>query len=152
MQISDVMTRNPVSAMPDSLVTKIALLMNENRLHAIPVVNGRNKVVGIITESDFFIKGSMNMYLPSVIEILKDNSMLDKMPENKKGKIEKIMETRAGEIMSSPCIALNYEASIDDFFELVKDKKLHSVPVVDSSHSLVGIITLADVMNLIKIN
>ena len=126
--------------------------MNENRLHAIPVVNGRNKVVGIITESDFFIKGSMNIYLPSVIEILKDNSVLEKMSEDKKGKIEKIMEATVGEIMTSPCITLNYESSIDEFFSLIKDKKLHSVPVVDSSHSLVGIITLADMMNLIKIN
>ena len=94
----------------------------------------------------------MNIYLPSVIEILKDNSVLEKMSEDKKGKIEKIMEATVGEIMTSPCITLNYESSIDEFFSLIKDKKLHSVPVVDSSHSLVGIITLADMMNLIKIN
>lgn len=150
MKISDVMTKNPITAKLDSSVSEVALIMNDSRLHAVPVVDDNDCVVGIITESDFFIKGSLNMYLPSLIELLRKN--IESVSSERTEKIGNLLSAKARDVMTSPCFCLESGDEIDSFFELIKSKNLHSVPVIDTeSKKIVGIITLADIINLIKI-
>jgi len=45
------MVKNPVSVLPDTLISEIASLMVEKHFHTIPVVKD-NKLVGIIGKED----------------------------------------------------------------------------------------------------
>lgn len=53
MTLKDVMTRNPVTVTPDTLIEEAAVLMRENVVSGLPVLDG-DKLVGIITETNLF--------------------------------------------------------------------------------------------------
>ena len=53
MTLKDVMTRNPVTVTPDTLIEEAAVLMRENVVSGLPVLDGE-KLVGIITETNLF--------------------------------------------------------------------------------------------------
>jgi acetoin utilization protein AcuB len=52
--VKDIMTRDPVTVAPDDTVEHAAQIMLENTISGLPVVDGRGKVVGILTQSDVF--------------------------------------------------------------------------------------------------
>ena len=51
MRIKDVMTPNPVTVTPETLIEEAAVLMRENVVSGLPVLDG-DKLVGIITETN----------------------------------------------------------------------------------------------------
>jgi acetoin utilization protein AcuB/CBS domain-containing protein len=53
-QVLEVMTQEPIAITSESTIREAALLMLDNKIGGLPVVNERNEVVGIITESDLF--------------------------------------------------------------------------------------------------
>jgi acetoin utilization protein AcuB len=54
MKIRDIMTRNLVFVRPDETVEFAALLMLENKISSLPVINDKDNLVGIITQTDIF--------------------------------------------------------------------------------------------------
>ena len=48
------MTKNPFFVHPEDSIKTAATLMHENKIGALPVVDERKRVTGIITESDIF--------------------------------------------------------------------------------------------------
>ena len=52
--IGGIMTRNPITTLPDALLPKTARVMLENKITCLPVVDRQNNPVGIITSSDIF--------------------------------------------------------------------------------------------------
>jgi len=51
--VRDVMTREVMSVHPDTPLADVARLMRREKLGCMPVVEGENTLVGIITEADF---------------------------------------------------------------------------------------------------
>ena len=62
MEVSEIMTLEVFTVGKDTPLKDAAGLLAKFRIHAMPVVDGQNKVVGIISESDFFTKDSSNIY------------------------------------------------------------------------------------------
>lgn len=54
LKVQEIMTKKVITCQPDDTVKTAATRMQENKIGALPVVDDRNKVVGIITESDIF--------------------------------------------------------------------------------------------------
>ncbi len=54
IKVSEIMTKNPVSVRPDDTVEFAAILMLENKISALPVINHKDALVGIITQTDIF--------------------------------------------------------------------------------------------------
>jgi acetoin utilization protein AcuB len=54
LQVSEIMSRNPISVSQDDTVEHAAQVMLEHTISGLPVVDGGGKVVGIITQSDVF--------------------------------------------------------------------------------------------------
>src|SRR5690606_22275665 len=53
IKVAELMTRDVVTATPDTDLQAVAKIMGERKIGGIPVVEG-DKVIGIITESDVF--------------------------------------------------------------------------------------------------
>src|SRR5688572_28176748 len=51
MQVSDIMTRGVIRAVPESSVLDLAALLVDNRISAVPVIDG-GTLVGIVSEAD----------------------------------------------------------------------------------------------------
>lgn len=152
MVVDDIMTKDVIFVSPDSLIEDVAYLLIKNRIHAVPVVNGKNKLVGIVTETDFFTKGAVTIYLPQYIDSLKKDRIAGDFSSENKEKINIFLNMKVRDIMSSPCITINEKEDVNIFFDLIKHKKLTSIPVINKSNSLVGIITLFDIIGLIDHN
>lgn len=54
MEIKQTMTRNPVTIHPQMTISEAAKIMLAHKISGLPVVNDRQEIVGIITESDIF--------------------------------------------------------------------------------------------------
>jgi acetoin utilization protein AcuB len=54
MKIKDIMSKNLVVVKPDETVEFAAILMIENKISSLPVVNGKDELIGIITQTDIF--------------------------------------------------------------------------------------------------
>jgi len=54
ISVRQIMTENPVFVRPDETVEFAALLMLENKISALPVINEKDILVGIITQTDIF--------------------------------------------------------------------------------------------------
>jgi acetoin utilization protein AcuB len=53
LQVTELMTANPVTITPDTLLEEAALIMADNKIGGLPVMKDGN-LVGIITETDIF--------------------------------------------------------------------------------------------------
>jgi len=52
IKVSDVMTKNVATINPDATIEESAQVMIDKKIGALPVVKDKNKLVGLITESD----------------------------------------------------------------------------------------------------
>lgn len=147
MKIKEIMTKDVVSVHLDAKITDVAKILHEKNIHGVPVVEDQ-KLVGIITETDFFTKNESEIYLPSYIEFLKS---VDTESENggRAEQFQQLLEAKAEDIMTQQCITLHPDSEVSAMFQLVKEAGLHSVPVVLEDDTLVGIVTVADIIKLI---
>ncbi len=61
IKVSEVMTKNVVTVAPDAKIEEAAQIMIDKKVGALPVVRDKNKLVGLITETDvlqFFVDES----------------------------------------------------------------------------------------------
>jgi CBS-domain-containing membrane protein len=151
MQVKDLMINNVIFVNPDTKVIKVAGLLMEHRIHGLPVVDENQKVVGVITESDFFIKSVPNLYLPSYIEFLQNTKIKDDLPSERKEEIEKLISAQARDIMTSPSINVYPETEFNEVMKIFIENHLYTLPVVDHENKLLGIVTQADVIQMIKV-
>ncbi|HPN96869.1 MAG TPA: CBS domain-containing protein [Candidatus Moranbacteria bacterium] len=149
MKVKDLMVKNVVYVGPEDMIANIAGILFENRFHAVPVVE-RGKVIGIITENDFFTKNSSNLYLPSYINFLKEAKTIESLPEEKKKQMKELINIRAKDIMTEDCLCVSPEEDIEDLLKTIQRTEFYSFPVAYDDKKIVGIITLMDVIGLIK--
>lgn len=148
MDVSYLMTKEVVSAKLETPISDIAKIMANKRIHAVPVVDENSKVLGIITESDFFTKDIAHLvHLPTFVDFLKEGKIKDGTEEDSK---KALINATAKDIMTSPCKILPQNANAEEFIRIVKNTGFVSIPVVNNTteNRLVGIVTVADIMEL----
>jgi CBS domain-containing protein len=118
---SEVMTENPVYALPDDTVDKVAQLMKKEDIGPVPVVDDeRNKrLVGIVTDRDLALK---------VVAEGRD-------PQT----------TKVEEVMTRKLITCRPDDDVESAMKAMAQYQLRRIPVVDNDDRLVGIISQADV-------
>ncbi len=144
MKVSDIMTREVITVKKDTSLTEAARLLAKYRLHGMPVVDETDKVIGIVTENDFFTKD--NIYLPTFLEFI------SKIPtETVKGANTAYIEqtSTVGDIMTEDCLTVKPDLTIEKLIVLIKNKNLNTFPVIDDRNVLVGIVTIMDVIELL---
>lgn len=117
MQISEVMTPDPVCATPDTPLKKISTLMTEHACGAIPIVeNGR--VTGIITDRDLVCR---------VLSCGVDP-----------------FELTAADVMTRDVVTIHAESHAEAAEALMKKQRVRRLPVVAHDGRLIGIISATD--------
>lgn len=54
IRVSEIMTRNPLTVPLDHTIEEAAIILLDNRISGVPVVNRKDEMVGIITQTDLF--------------------------------------------------------------------------------------------------
>ena len=149
MQVKDIMTKSVICVRPDNSITEVARLLTDNRIHGVPVVDGENKLTGIITESDFFIKDIPDLYLPSYIDFLKKTGFAKGISREQKKQFEELLEAKASDIMTKECFSVAPEMEVEEMLKIIKSRNYYTLPVTDKEKKVVGIVTVADVIKLL---
>jgi len=148
MQIQDLMVKNVIVVSPTAGISEVARLLAEKRFHGLPVVEN-GKVIGIITETDFFTKDPPGLYLPSYIDILKKTKFKMGIGREQKKKFKELFNLQAKDIMSSPCQTILDTMPVRQAFDFFKNTHFITLPVINVKGELVGIITVSDILKLL---
>jgi CBS domain-containing protein len=118
MKVREIMTRPLIAEDEEALITEIAKDMAELGIGSV-VITKEGKPAGIVTERDIALK------------VLLKN--------------KRASEVKAKEIMSFPLITLEPETSVEEACELVANKSIKRLPVVENG-VLVGIVGIRDLL------
>jgi len=121
MQVKDIMTTDPVCCVPETPLTEVARLMTEFDCGEIPVVENTetNIPVGVVTDRDIVCRAVGKGINPT--------------------------DLSAGEIMTTPVVTVMPDMSFEDCCNLMEEKQIRRVPVVDAGGACCGIVALADI-------
>lgn len=131
MFVKATMTRNPLTVFPDSPVTEAQLLMRREKIHHLPVVDRRGKLVGIVTQKDLL---NVSPSAATTLDMYEMTSLLAKL------KVEAAM--------SRTPVTVAEDAPIEEAARLMADNDMGGLPVVGKDQMLVGIITESDIFHL----
>ena len=119
IKASDIMTSRVITVTPDMDLAKVAKLMNKFRIGGVPVVDGKSKFLGILSERDVMAK---------VVAV-------DKQPRKIKVK----------EVMTATKITATPETDMNDIAKLMSEHDVSRVPITNGT-KLIGIVTNRDIV------
>lgn len=127
MYISRHMTPNPITVSPAMLLPEARALLNEYHFRHLPVVDEQERLLGILSDRDL-----RSAYPSSVIT-----------DSERRLVYERVQETAVSEIMSSDCVSLGIDSTLDDALFLFDRDQAGALPVLDEEQ-VVGIFSVSD--------
>ena len=122
MQIREIMTRDPACCSPDASLSEVARLMAENDCGCIPVIKDRSTMepVGTITDRDIALRAVATGH--------------------------DTRNAKASDIMTTDVVAVMPDMEIERCFDLMEDREIRRVLVVDDQGRCCGIVAQADIV------
>ena len=120
--VADVMTKSVISVDASMTVNGAAKMMEDAKVGAV-IVMENNTPIGIVTDRDFAIKIVAHAYQ---------------------------ITTPVKQIMSSPLFSISSDESVRTSADLMNDRGIRKLPVMDNEN-VVGIITATDIVNLLAV-
>jgi len=140
MHVQDVMTRDVISVSKYESIMHVANILSEKNISGLPVVDKENKVIGIITQAD--ILSVVGMRKEHTFKDLLRHMLGEPLPERKIGDI-------VADIMASPVITIKPQANIAEVAQIMDERRIRRLPVVDDRNRLAGIISRADILRAV---
>jgi len=139
----DIMTPDPRTVARELPVTDAARLMAENRIGALPVLEGE-KLVGIVTEGDLIMQ-EVKIEFPTYIHLLDGFIMYPPSTAKFESELKKAVGATVGDVMSSEPVTVQADTSIEDLATLMVEREVSRVPVLEGE-KLVGIVSKSDIV------
>lgn len=118
MKIQEVMTRQIQKVTPESNLQRVAEIMRDTDVGFVPVWNGE-RVTGVLTDRDIVIRGVAREMDPGAVRVM--------------------------EIMTEEPLCCYADQSVDEVNQLMKERQIRRLPVLNSEDHLVGIVGLGDI-------
>jgi acetoin utilization protein AcuB len=142
MLVRDRMTQDPITIAPEASVHDAFRLINERGVHYLPVLDGRDRLVGVVTRMDL-LRASPSA--ATTLTVFEANYLLAHL--------------QVREVMTAPPITVPGDAPLEEAARLMVDRDISCLPVVDvvsraqlaqralgkPREQLVGIITQGDI-------
>lgn len=143
MLAKEIMTKNVITVTPEDTVEQVVKLLMDHNISGLPVVDGENSVVGIITEGDLIYR-SKKLQIPSYFTIL-DSYIFMESTKTIQEQIRKMVGYRVEEVMTREVIVARMDETVEEIATLMATKKVNRIPIVDHGE-LVGIISRRDII------
>lgn len=127
--VSDHMQYAPLTGRPDNLMSQVQQRMHSADIRHLPIVAADGTLLGILTDRDLRRAGASNLPPLTVYEA----PLL-------------LMTLTVKDMMTTPVYTVSRETSLADAGQLLLDHKIGCLPVVQSDHTLVGIVTVTDLL------
>ncbi len=122
MQVNEIMTRDPLSVRARGTVKEAAEGMREHGIGALPVVDERDELVGMVTDRDIAIRG-----------------VADGLGS----------ETPVERVMTTELLFASSSDELDDVLSFMGERQVRRLPVIEE-RKLVGIVSQADIAAVAK--
>jgi CBS-domain-containing membrane protein len=135
--VRDVMTTKVLTASPDTPYKQLVQLLAEHRVSAVPVVDERGHVLGVVSEADLLLKQEYPHGLADALWL-----------ESRRRRVEraKVGGAVAADLMTSPVVTVNRDTSVVEAARLLHAKGVKRLPVEDALGRLVGIVSRSDLL------
>ena len=142
--VSRFMSRELIAARQEMPLTELVGLLQEHGVRGLPVIDQAKRVVGVVSETDLFLKEKgVPFSLEKVPSLL--GQVVDK---DEVGQVELCKKVTVGEVMSSTVTTVDEETTLEDVAMLMYERHLTMLPVVDDGE-LTGVVRRIDVLRLL---
>ncbi|MFD5856822.1 CBS domain-containing protein [Streptomyces chartreusis] len=135
--VRDVMTRGVAVVDRDAVFKDIVRTLQERRVSALPVVDGRGRVLGVVSEADLLHKEEFRDSDPDRYTQLRRLSDLVKAGS-----------ATAGELMTRPALTVTADATLAQAARTMARARVKRLPVVDADGCLEGVVSRADLLKV----
>lgn len=151
---ADVMQTDVVSARLDDNLQEAMALMTENHVTGLPVVDGEDRCVGVVSATDI-----LSFEQDHAEDTVDANSGLARHFDPESGRwedvrltawaLEEFADVRVSEIMSHDIVAVGASTALKDVARAMVSHDVHRILVVDGKRRLLGVISAVDFVRLI---
>jgi CBS domain-containing protein len=138
MFVHEVMTETVVTVDQDTPLKDAAEIMSKRGISGLPVVDDRNRVLGVVSETDVLFKERGADFARPGLFGRRSKPLTPLLRR-------KFAARTAGEAMTSPALTIGRRARVCDAATLMLEHGVNRLPVVDDAR-LVGIVTRADLV------
>ena len=131
MFIHDHMTLSPITATPEQTVAEAIAILEKYNIRHLPVVDEQGVLQGILSDRD------LRSARPSTIVRTKLHGSVE----------EQVNNIKIGVLMTRDLLYLSPYNTLDDALLQFESRKIGALPVVNDEGKLVGVFTVADLMN-----
>lgn len=142
--VADAMSRDPVVVRPETPLNEAIKILAERRISGLPVVDEAGQLVGIISETDLMWQET-GVTPPAYIMFL-DSFIYLKNPTQHERDLHKALGQTVGEVMSRDPITVSSEKLLREAAQLMHERSVHRLPVLDAEGQVIGILTRGDVI------
>ena len=132
MSVQQLMTRDPVTVEMDDTVATVREIFDHVRFHHLLVVE-RGRLCGVVSDRDLF--KALSPYLGTPAESSKDAATLHR---------------RVHQIMSRHPVVIGPHATVFEAVDLIVERGVSCLPVVDPEGAPLGIVTWRDVLQALR--
>lgn len=143
----DLMSTNVIAVSLDTAVRELARIFTDNRISGAPVVDGTGTVIGVVTESDLIFQNK-KLHIPTALAIL-DAFIFLEDPEKMEQEMKKMAGTTVADICTRKPVTVQQDTPLEEVATLMAEKKVHTLPVLDATEQLVGVIGKSDLIRMI---
>src|SRR6478752_5571191 len=133
--VKDVMTADVVAVRRDTTFKELAAALRQHRVSAFPVIDDRDKVIGVVSEADMLAKEAMAE--PGVVAELLHHS-----------DVRKAEGVTAGSLMSHQVVTVSPDDPIEQAARMMHFLRVRQLPVINSGGELVRIVSRSDLLSV----
>jgi CBS-domain-containing membrane protein len=136
--VGDVMIEDVVSVSPSTPFKRLVDLLWINEVSALPVVDDRGVLAGIVTETDPLARAEFKA------NSARGSTSRALLYE----KLEHAAPLTAADLMTSPVVTVKAEATLSEMARLMRSRHLRRLPVLDQTGALVGMVSQVDLLKV----
>jgi len=148
LPVVDLMVADVTTFTVDQNVQDAMRALVTNDVDAGPVVDENHHVVGLFSTGDVIVEEA-RLHMPTIVNFLGVNVAIPWHDKELDESVAKALGEFVGDVMTSPAITIENNATVEDAATLMHDEKVSRLPVVNSAGRLVGIIARGDIVRAI---
>ncbi len=136
MKASDIMTLGAATTTATSSLAAAIKCMSDHRISALPVLDEEERLVGIVTEGDFFRQDLGPFRLDALVSAEAEE------------RARSLASMTVAEIMSTQPITVDGAESLEEAIAIMEGRAVKRLPVT-SNGKLVGLLSRADILRFL---
>jgi CBS domain-containing protein len=142
--VAEVMTPTPLTVTPEMPLKEAIAILVEHKISGLPVIDGEGELLGILSESDLMWQET-GVEPPPYIMIL-DSIIYLQNPGRYEKEIHKALGQTVADVMSDKPITIKGNQPVKKAAQILNDKQIRRLPVLDEDGKVIGIITQSDII------